>query len=67
MYISNLSFCHLDSGIKPLTEKEKRLRNAEKEQWRRIVLPDLKLPLRKGNEIEQIEERVDGKPKPFEV
>ncbi|XP_052260754.1 uncharacterized protein LOC127864903 [Dreissena polymorpha] len=53
------------SDIKPLTEKERRERKHAKEQWRRYVLPELRLPLRPRGDVEEIEERVDGKPKPF--
>ncbi|XP_052779563.1 uncharacterized protein LOC128216902 [Mya arenaria] len=53
------------SDIKPLTEKERRDRKNAKEQWRRYVLPELKLPLRARADVEEVEERVDGRPKAF--
>ncbi|XP_045165308.2 uncharacterized protein LOC123529153 [Mercenaria mercenaria] len=55
-----------NSGIKPLTEKESRERLHERRQWRRYVLPELRINLQQQNEFEEIEERVDGKPKPFQ-
>lgn len=55
-----------NSGIKPLTEKESRERMHERQQWRRYVLPEIRIGLQKQNEFEEIAERVDGKPKPFE-
>lgn len=39
----------------------------EKEQWRKYVFAELRLPLKGKHELEEIEERVDGKPKPFKV
>ncbi|KAL4227118.1 hypothetical protein ACF0H5_015091 [Mactra antiquata] len=54
------------SGIKPLTEKEQRERAHERQTWRRIVLPELRISLQKQGELEETEERVDGKPKPFQ-
>ena len=53
--------------IKPLTEKEKRERQEQRTQWRRFVLPEFKLPLRKNKEVDEIEELIDGRPKPFQV
>ena len=58
---------HPEGDIKPLTEKERRQRKLEKEQWRRYVFAELKLPLKGKHELEEIEERADGKPKPFQV
>lgn len=49
-----------------MTEKEKRERQEQKTQWRRFILPELRLPLRKHNEVEEIEEQIDGKAKPFQ-
>ena len=65
---------HPEGDIKPLTDKERRQRKLEKEQWRRYVFAELKLPLKGKHELEEMEkyqiylrERADGKPKPFQV
>lgn len=39
----------------------------ERQQWRRYVLPEIRIQLRQRNDFEEIEERVDGKPKPYVV
>jgi len=57
----------VEPEIKPLSEKERRERRHAKEQWRRYVLPELRLPLREKAAIDEVEERVDGRPKPFAV
>lgn len=55
-----------NNGIKPLTEKESRERLHERQLWRRYVLPELRISLKTKNDFEEVEERVDGKPKPFQ-
>jgi hypothetical protein len=67
MAIIGCPYLSSDSVINPLTEKESRERLQERKQWRRYVLSELRVNLQKQNEFEEIEERVDGKPKPFEV
>lgn len=55
------------SNIIPLTEREQRERANERQAWRRFVLPEIRVSLQKQGELEETEERVDGKPKPFQV